>query len=206
MWKTVYLKTACERCSGHIEYPTELAGQSVECPHCHHTITLPQSPPVPPQSRPKPPPVPSFPQPSVSLEKSTRTSSKRFGCIGTIGTIDAIAAVALATWFVNDSSKPQLLAKVQVTSKTLRITNCNDTIWDSPAIILNDGFAGPILDLHGSWAPKETRELSLDDFRGLNHQAFKPGYEDVRKVLIQARGFQLGIYETRLSHLGAGKN
>jgi hypothetical protein len=50
MWKTVYLKTACERCSGHIEYPTELAGQSVECPHCHQPAPLPPrfvSPPVP---------------------------------------------------------------------------------------------------------------------------------------------------------------
>jgi hypothetical protein len=50
MWKTVYLKTACERCSGHIEYPTELAGQSVECPHCHQPTPLPPrfvSPPVP---------------------------------------------------------------------------------------------------------------------------------------------------------------
>src|SRR5262249_18468901 len=41
MWKTVYLKTACEACSGHIEYPSELAGQSVECPHCHQATPLP---------------------------------------------------------------------------------------------------------------------------------------------------------------------
>src|SRR5262249_23133287 len=44
MWKTVYLKTACKRCSGHIDYPTELAGQSVECPHCHQPTPLPPLP------------------------------------------------------------------------------------------------------------------------------------------------------------------
>jgi hypothetical protein len=54
----VYLKTACERCSGHIEYPSQLAEQSIDCPHCYETITLP-SPPrsVPTQSTSSPPPV-----------------------------------------------------------------------------------------------------------------------------------------------------
>src|SRR4029453_7133270 len=36
-----YLKAACQHCKGHIEYPSELAGQSVECPHCKQTTTLP---------------------------------------------------------------------------------------------------------------------------------------------------------------------
>jgi hypothetical protein len=46
-----YLKTDCEKCSGHIEYPTELAGQSIECPHCQQMTTLPSPftpPPLPP--------------------------------------------------------------------------------------------------------------------------------------------------------------
>jgi hypothetical protein len=42
-----YLKAACQHCKGHIEYPSELAGQSVECPHCKQTLTLPP-PPIPP--------------------------------------------------------------------------------------------------------------------------------------------------------------
>ena len=41
-----YLKAACQHCKGHIEYPSGLAGQSVECPHWEQTLTLP--PPIPP--------------------------------------------------------------------------------------------------------------------------------------------------------------
>src|SRR5215472_19374592 len=64
MWKTVYLKAACERCSGHIEYPTELAGQSVECPHCHQPTPLA---PLPLSPTPAPPPLPpSFTTPSLA--------------------------------------------------------------------------------------------------------------------------------------------
>ena len=123
---------------------------------------------------------------------------KNVGCIGYIGSIVAIGIVALVIWFTYNSSKPKLFAKVEVTSTAVRITNGNDTAWDSPTVILNDGFGGPILVVAGTWAPHETRELSLGDFQGrFNHQPFKPGYEEVRQVTIQARGFQLGLYETR---------
>jgi hypothetical protein len=115
-----------------------------------------------------------------------------------VGSIAAIGLVAFVLWFAYDSSKSKVLAKVNLTSKALRITNGNDTAWDSPTIILNDGFSGPILAVPGPWASNETRELLLGDFQGrFNHQPFKPGYEEVREVIIQARGFQLGIYETR---------
>ena len=57
MSEIVYLKTACEHCSGHIEYPSELTGQSIECPHCHQATPLP--PPLPPSLTPSPPsPIP----------------------------------------------------------------------------------------------------------------------------------------------------
>jgi DNA-directed RNA polymerase subunit RPC12/RpoP len=65
---TVYLKTACERCGGHIEYPSELGGQSIQCPHCKHEITLPASP-IPP------PPVQ---QPAgSSIKKASSASQKK---------------------------------------------------------------------------------------------------------------------------------
>jgi len=44
MPETTYLKAACQHCKGHIEYPSKLAGQSVECPHCKQTTTLPPLP------------------------------------------------------------------------------------------------------------------------------------------------------------------
>jgi hypothetical protein len=43
-----HLKMDCERCGEHIEYPSEMAGQSIQCPACQHTIML-LSPPPPPQ-------------------------------------------------------------------------------------------------------------------------------------------------------------
>jgi hypothetical protein len=112
-----------------------------------------------------------------------------------LGAIIAIGVVAIGVWFAYNSSKPKLLAKVRVTPKVLWITNGNDTAWNSPRIILNDGFAGPILVVAGVWSPNETRELPLSDFQGrFNHQRFKPDYQQVRKIIIDAHGFQLGIY------------
>lgn len=112
--------------------------------------------------------------------------------------IIVIGVIAIGGWFVYNSFKLELFAKVQVTPTVLRITNGNDTAWNSPRIILNDAFDGPILDVAGVWAPNETRELPLSDFRGrFNHQQFNPDYERVREITIQAHGFQLGIYRTR---------
>jgi hypothetical protein len=50
MPETTYLKAACQHCKGHIEYPSELAEQSVECPHCKQMTTLPPSTLPPPLS------------------------------------------------------------------------------------------------------------------------------------------------------------
>ena len=43
-----------------MEYPSQMAGQSIQCPHCEHTIILPSPPPpIPPQRTPGPRPVPN---------------------------------------------------------------------------------------------------------------------------------------------------
>ena len=36
-----HLKTLCSTCGGHVEYPIELAGQTIACPHCHDAMALP---------------------------------------------------------------------------------------------------------------------------------------------------------------------
>ena len=60
MSEITYLKAACEHCSGRIEYPSALAGQSILCPHCHQTTPLPpptatkQTPPERPAKKGKP--------------------------------------------------------------------------------------------------------------------------------------------------------
>jgi len=53
---TTYLKITCERCGEHIEYPSQMAGQSIQCPACQHTIKLPP----PPRPPPEPPSAPAF--------------------------------------------------------------------------------------------------------------------------------------------------
>jgi hypothetical protein len=50
MNKPIYLKGECQHCAGHIEFPAEAAGTSVECPHCGATteLLLAAPPPEPP--------------------------------------------------------------------------------------------------------------------------------------------------------------
>jgi len=59
-----YIKTDYKRYDGSIEYPFELAGQSIECPHCHHLSTLPTpfTPPAAPSVSPPPLQEHSVPQ------------------------------------------------------------------------------------------------------------------------------------------------
>src|SRR5206468_2161869 len=59
----------------HVGYPSELTGQSIECPHCHQTITLPS----PFTSSPPSPIVYSAPPPvSAGVEKASRNRSRLF--------------------------------------------------------------------------------------------------------------------------------
>jgi hypothetical protein len=69
MTETIYRKTECQHCKGHIEYPSELAGQSVECPHCKRTTLL---------STP-PPPLPVIQRARASIEKAS--SFAGVGCL-----------------------------------------------------------------------------------------------------------------------------
>jgi hypothetical protein len=169
-------------------------GITAPCPTCNAAVTVPMQSNLPPK-------LPDFsPQRQQPPQNPQGTAVKRTKArpIKLFGKIVVIGVVAVGAWFVYDSHKPELFAKVLVYPKVLRITNGNDIAWNSTTIILNDGFAGPILDVAGVWPPKETRELPLADFRGrFNHQFFNPDYERVREVTIQAHGFRLGIYRTR---------
>ena len=35
-------KTSCPKCAGHVAFPKELGGQTVDCPHCGESILLPK--------------------------------------------------------------------------------------------------------------------------------------------------------------------
>ena len=106
-----------------------------------------------------------------------------------------IVAIVFLVWFVSDALKPKLFARVDIKRDSVVITNGNDTPWESPTIILNDAFNGPILEVHGSWQSAERRELQLREFkRRFNQQAFNPQFEKVREVIINVKGFQMGMY------------
>lgn len=49
-----HFKIACANCQGHIEFPKELHGQPIDCPHCGLTTVLR----VPGYVEPSPPPIP----------------------------------------------------------------------------------------------------------------------------------------------------
>jgi hypothetical protein len=74
MPEITHLKTECQHCKGHIEYPSGLAGQSVECPHCKRTTTLLSTPPPP-----IPPPLPVIQRARASIEKAS--SFAGVGCL-----------------------------------------------------------------------------------------------------------------------------
>jgi len=106
-----------------------------------------------------------------------------------------IVAILILAWFVSDALKPKLFARVDIKRDSVVITNGNDTSWESPTIILNDAFDGPILEVPGSWQPAERREFHLREFKGrFNQQAFNPKFEKVREVIINVKGFQMGMY------------
>jgi len=40
MGEPIYLKIACPTCTGHIEFPAEMRGQIINCPHCSLSMAL----------------------------------------------------------------------------------------------------------------------------------------------------------------------
>jgi hypothetical protein len=49
---TVYAKCACQNCGTHLEFPTEAAGATINCPHCQQPTVLAVAP--PPAAEPEP--------------------------------------------------------------------------------------------------------------------------------------------------------
>jgi len=54
------LKIACPSCTGHVEFPSEMRGQIINCPHCGLSMSL-DLPGAPPQQS-QPPPIAVTPQ------------------------------------------------------------------------------------------------------------------------------------------------
>jgi hypothetical protein len=111
-----------------------------------------------------------------------------------IAIIIGILLIGGCVYFVSESSKPAVVARIEFSKSTLYVTNGNDRAWPRPTIILNDAFGGPRLETR-EIAPGEKRSLPLNEFVGLhNRQRFNPEFERVTEVMIEVDGFQIGAY------------
>ena len=131
------LRFVCPTCGQHLSAIPAQIGVTAPRPNCNAAVTVPMQSTLRPRLTDVPPqPQQPAENPHPALVKRTKVRPIRmFGIIAVIG------AIAVGAWFVYDSHKSELFAKVQVTPKVLRITNGNDTAWDSTRIILNDAFA-----------------------------------------------------------------
>jgi hypothetical protein len=114
-----------------------------------------------------------------------------------LGCLVALILSALVVWGIYETSvKTELRAKVSISANSVAIVNGNDIPWKKLTIHLNNSFDGPILDINENWPPGERKELNFREFKGqINRQAFNPEFEKVSKIIIEADGFQLGIYK-----------
>jgi hypothetical protein len=106
MASLAYLKTDCDHCNGPIEFPTQLAGQSVACPHCHAQTLLPQFQPAtaPPPTPPAPPTMVRSLLPPEDRRRPTPQSGFICESCGTVGKsvwrTKGSFAVELALWLL----------------------------------------------------------------------------------------------------------
>lgn len=86
MSEPAYFKIECATCKGHIEFPKELHGQTIPCPHCGLTTVLRvagyiESAPFPTQSH-APPPIQRAPQAPAKYGKiESKTERAGAGCL-----------------------------------------------------------------------------------------------------------------------------
>jgi phage FluMu protein Com len=127
----------CPHCNQTLTVEERGAGTTVNCPSCKKKIEIPRATAAPP------PPLPAEPkamQQSQTRQPQKQTSFWTCGTMAGFAVLGLIAVVvALVLWFAYNSSKPKLFANVEVIrDMTLRVTNANDTAWNSPTIILNE--------------------------------------------------------------------
>jgi len=91
-------KCKCNNCSENIAFPVEIAGQTIECPHCHLDTILfvprdwnpaPKENPIP---EPTPPPKPIEPE---KIEETLDDIGDIFFIVGIVGAVIAAAIIFL---------------------------------------------------------------------------------------------------------------
>ncbi len=94
MSANAYYKAACDSCRGRIEYPADLAGHLVACPHCAHLtrLTLPPAL-LPAVSKP-------VSETSVQLRDRIRRDSGYAGFRSIVAVIHVVLLLAAAVSFI----------------------------------------------------------------------------------------------------------
>jgi hypothetical protein len=69
-----FVKGECPHCSGHLEFPADAAGETVECPHCHQPTSL------------------------IALGSPNKNGNPRRGRWIVVFAVLAVAAMAVALW------------------------------------------------------------------------------------------------------------
>ena len=102
-----YLKTACQHCGGHLEFPADAAGAKVPCPHCHaETVLNPLAEPS----------TPEFPDEEKLLARIQRSSQegddplqrsvKKVAILAGILVLLLVALAVAAAWLSHLKKRP----------------------------------------------------------------------------------------------------
>lgn len=122
-----YLKGHCENCGGHLEFPTDAMGLTVDCPHCGSRTALVSQ--VPPDPTP----------PGNSL---ARPKSKHPILWGSIVLSLMLAAASVAFYW---TKRPGASPPTAVIAAPPTVTNSEVSNLPAPAPETNDLFAaGPV--------------------------------------------------------------
>src|SRR5207248_11793664 len=94
------------------------SGRTAPCPNCNAMVTVPIQSTMPPKYAVLPQAQEQRRKTTPMIHKHTKSRMTR-----KLGAIIVTGAVAVGAWFVYDSYKPELFAKVLVYPKVLRIPN-----------------------------------------------------------------------------------
>ncbi len=218
------LKIECSSCKGHIEFPVDMHGKVVSCPHCGLSTVLR----VPGVVTAEPAnggyeglPIPM----AIPVEERKKTGCVTQFIAVLLGVF--LLLVFIGLWVTNwaastasadkpsggsrsnlqrpaiapsDDERAVIKAIVNLSLRGVEIINASDSTWDHVVVYLN-GFpmdaSNYRSDLSGL-GPRGTREIEFDEFVNLRGERF-PSYsaQRVKSVWVHTRNFKGAMFYTR---------
>ena len=96
-----YFKCACPHCAGHIEFPENRAGETIDCPHCRQKMKLST-----PGGEPEPPPAPPKEKGGAGAETGTGETSEKNGKTLPILAVLIVLAAGAGGFFLYQKKQP----------------------------------------------------------------------------------------------------